>query len=266
MPIKKFFNGDVLTAEEVNTYLMDQSIVVFPNETARDLAFSDTDPALPELGGGGRLCYLADRQVVQYFSGELWVDSGQFTVADDFITNAKINTNAGIVDTKLSTISTAGKVANSATTATSSNTASAIVARDSSGNFSAGAITVSSASASGAISAGSISVSGNAVYHISTASVASGGSISTSNDGQLVELTGNNATLTVPGTGWIAGSQITIMQMGTGSASITFTGATDIKATPRVSASVVALRTQYSTATIINRGTSDWYVIGDLRS
>jgi hypothetical protein len=45
-----------------------------------------------------------------------------------------------IADSKLSTISTAGKVSNSATTATSANTASAIVARDASGNFSAGSI------------------------------------------------------------------------------------------------------------------------------
>jgi len=45
-----------------------------------------------------------------------------------------------IADTKLSTISTAGKVSNSATTATSANTLSAIVARDGSGNFSAGTI------------------------------------------------------------------------------------------------------------------------------
>ena len=45
-----------------------------------------------------------------------------------------------IADTKLNTISTAGKVSNSATTATSANTTSAIVARDASGNFSAGTI------------------------------------------------------------------------------------------------------------------------------
>jgi hypothetical protein len=45
-----------------------------------------------------------------------------------------------IADTKLSTISTAGKVSNSATTATSANTISTIVARDASGNFSAGTI------------------------------------------------------------------------------------------------------------------------------
>ncbi len=46
-----------------------------------------------------------------------------------------------IADTYLATIATAGKVSNSATTATSANTASAIVARDSSNNFSAGTIT-----------------------------------------------------------------------------------------------------------------------------
>lgn len=46
-----------------------------------------------------------------------------------------------IADSRLATISTAGKVANSATTATSANTASTIVLRDGSGNFAAGTIT-----------------------------------------------------------------------------------------------------------------------------
>jgi hypothetical protein len=57
------------------------------------------------------------------------------------IDNADINASAAIVDTKLATIATAGKVSNSATTATNANTASAIVARDASGNFTAGTIT-----------------------------------------------------------------------------------------------------------------------------
>ena len=57
------------------------------------------------------------------------------------LVNADIASAAAIVDTKLATIATAGKVSNSATTATSANTASAIVARDASGNFTAGTIT-----------------------------------------------------------------------------------------------------------------------------
>jgi microcystin-dependent protein len=62
-------------------------------------------------------------------------------LVDGTIVNADINASAGIADTKLATISTAGKVSNSATTATNANTANAIVARDASGNFSAGTIT-----------------------------------------------------------------------------------------------------------------------------
>jgi hypothetical protein len=65
------------------------------------------------------------------------------SITADSIVNADINASAAIADTKLATISTASKVSNSATTATNANTASAIVARDASGNFSAGTITAS---------------------------------------------------------------------------------------------------------------------------
>jgi hypothetical protein len=71
-------------------------------------------------------------------------DTGTVTstmITDGTIVNADINASAGIVDTKLATISTAGKVSNSATTAVSTNTVNAIVTRDGSGNFSAGTIT-----------------------------------------------------------------------------------------------------------------------------
>ena len=57
------------------------------------------------------------------------------------IVNADINASANIADSKLATISTAGKVQNSATTATSANTSSAIIARDASGNFAGGTFT-----------------------------------------------------------------------------------------------------------------------------
>lgn len=71
-------------------------------------------------------------------TGDITITTG---ITANTIVNADINTSAGIVDTKLATISTAGKVQNSATTATSANTASTIVERDGSGNFTATAIT-----------------------------------------------------------------------------------------------------------------------------
>lgn len=84
----------------------------------------------------------------------------------DSIVNADINASAGIVDTKLATISTAGKVSNSATTATDANTASAIVARDGSGNFSASTITAT--------------LNGNATNVTGTVAIGNGGTGQTS--------------------------------------------------------------------------------------
>jgi len=78
------------------------------------------------------------------FSGTVTLPSGTVTsamIADGTIVNADISSSAAIADSKLATISTASKVSNSATTATDANTASAIVARDASGNFSAGTVT-----------------------------------------------------------------------------------------------------------------------------
>jgi hypothetical protein len=62
------------------------------------------------------------------------------SIAAGAIVDADINSAAAIADTKLATISTSGKVSNSATTATSANTVNAIVARDGSGNFGANII------------------------------------------------------------------------------------------------------------------------------
>lgn len=75
-------------------------------------------------------------------SGEVTGTQSATIVASGVIDNDNISDTAGIVDTKLATISTPGKVDNTATTATSSNIVSTIVARDASGNFNAGAVTL----------------------------------------------------------------------------------------------------------------------------
>ncbi len=98
------------------------------------------------------------------------------TITNDAVTSAKIANgtivdediaNATITDAKLATITTPLKVSNSATTATATNTASAIVARDASNNFSAGTIT---AALTG-------NVLGNLTGNASTASSLAGGNL-----------------------------------------------------------------------------------------
>jgi len=118
------------------------------------------------------------------------------------VVNADISETAAIADTKLATISTAGKVSNSATTATNANTANAIVARDANGNFSANQIT---ANLTG-------NVTGNATNVSGTVAIANGGTGSTTAAGALVNLgaatsghTHTNATATVGGVAGVAG-------------------------------------------------------------
>jgi hypothetical protein len=91
-----------------------------------------------------------------------------------------------ITDTDLSTITTAGKVSNTATTATSANTANAIVARDASGNFTAGTIT-------GTLSGTASNVSG-------IVAVANGGTGLTSvgTNGQVLTSNGTSIAWTNP--------------------------------------------------------------------
>lgn len=95
--------------------------------------------ARSSLSGGTGITYSSSTGVITLNIPSSTVTSAM--IVNGTIVNDDINASAAIVDTKLATIATAGKVSNSATTATSANTASAIVARDASGNFTAGTIT-----------------------------------------------------------------------------------------------------------------------------
>ena len=63
---KLFNTGDVLTAAQVNTYLMQQSVMVFASSAARTTALSGV---LAE----GMLSYLQDTNAVEKYDGSSWV-------------------------------------------------------------------------------------------------------------------------------------------------------------------------------------------------
>ena len=63
---KLFNTGDVLLASEVNTYLMQQTVMVFANSTARTSALSGV---LAE----GMISYLADTNATEVYNGTAWV-------------------------------------------------------------------------------------------------------------------------------------------------------------------------------------------------
>jgi hypothetical protein len=61
---KVFAVGEVLTAADVNDYLMEQSISIFADATARDAQI--TSPI------EGMFCYLADTNELQFYNGSAW--------------------------------------------------------------------------------------------------------------------------------------------------------------------------------------------------
>jgi hypothetical protein len=61
---KVFSVSEVLTAADVNDYLMEQSIAIFSNSTARDAQISSPVE--------GQFCYLADSNVLQFYDGSSW--------------------------------------------------------------------------------------------------------------------------------------------------------------------------------------------------
>jgi len=69
---RTFSAGEVLTASNVQTYLMDQAIPVFASSTARDAAI--TSPA------EGQHCFLSDTDALQYYTGSAWVAAGGASV------------------------------------------------------------------------------------------------------------------------------------------------------------------------------------------
>jgi hypothetical protein len=153
-------------------------------------------------------------------------------IANDTIVNADINSSAGIVDTKLATISTAGKVANSATTAASANGNNTIVQRDASGNFSADTIT---ASLSGTATRATSIVGGSAgsvPYQTGTSAT---GMLGAGSNGHV--LTYNTAT-TAPVWQAISSGSVTLAGDVTGAANANSIG-TDAVTESKIAASAV---------------------------
>ncbi len=69
---RTFSAGEVLTAANVQTYLMDQAIPVFADATARDAAI--TSPS------EGQHCFLSDTDALQYYTGSAWIAAGGVSV------------------------------------------------------------------------------------------------------------------------------------------------------------------------------------------
>jgi hypothetical protein len=113
-------------------------------------------------------------------------------ILDGEIVNSDISTTAAIADSKLATITTAGKVSNSATTATTLNIPDTIVLRDSSGNLAANSFVISGGTSSqflkadGSVDTNNYLTSVPPVSRIASTREAFGLTLSDSNSGSII--------------------------------------------------------------------------------
>ncbi len=79
---KLFNTGDVLTAAQVNTYLMEQTVMVFADAAARTTALSG-------VVSEGMISYLKDTNAVEVYNGSAWVASDDPNAIQNTIVDAK---------------------------------------------------------------------------------------------------------------------------------------------------------------------------------
>lgn len=85
MPILNFTAGQVLTAAQVNTYLMTQAVQTFASSAARSSAIA--------TAVNGQVTFLQDTESLEFWNGSGWVS----------VNNSTINTVAGTAYTLLAT-------------------------------------------------------------------------------------------------------------------------------------------------------------------
>ena len=103
---RTFVDGDILTAAQVNTYLMEQSVMVFADAAARTSAI-----AAPSEG---MVTYLADNNLIEYYDGAAWqplldqdviAAKGDLIVGtgDDAVSSLAVGTNGQVLTADSST-------------------------------------------------------------------------------------------------------------------------------------------------------------------
>ena len=112
MPKKTFVSNEILTASDVNTYLMDQAVMVFDSASARNTAL----PSPTE----GMVVYLKDTDALQKRTASAWVDvntdSGKIsqvvsaTKTDTFSASTTSYTNITGLSASITPASTSSKI------------------------------------------------------------------------------------------------------------------------------------------------------------
>jgi len=251
--IKLFSTGAVLTAAQVNTYLMDQTIHRFATTSDRSSAYSAAGVTLAE----GMFSYIDATNKLYFYTGSAWEEVGAQIEAGE-VTNTEIAVSAGISLSKLAS-GTAGYVvlANGSGVPTYTSITGDISVTD------AGVTAISSGVIVDADVNASAAIAKSKIADVSISNKVADYTLSLTDKNKIIEMEVSSAnTLTVPPSStanFAVGAEVTVVQYGSGKTQIAAGSGVTIRATPGL-----YLRARYSSATLIKRATDEWYLIGDL--
>ena len=248
---KLFNTGDVLTAAQVNTYLNEQTVMVFASSAARTSALSGV---LAE----GMVSYLQDTNAVEVYNGSAWVGvsgAGDVTVVKAG-TGISVASGTGPIPVVTNTMATAVDAKGDLIVGTGADTFARLAVGTNGHTLVAdsGAATGLAYSAGIPVSFDAETASYNAVlgnaYQLVTMNVGS------ANNFQIP----TNASVAYP-----VGTVINVLQIGTGQTTIqaVTSGTTTINSTG-AAPTAPKLRARYSAASCIKAATDTWYVVGDI--
>jgi hypothetical protein len=236
---KTFTTGEVLTAGDVNGYLM-QGVLVFASEAARNSAITSPQE--------GQFAYTKDNNSLWYYTGSAWAASGA-TGDIEGVTVTSPLTGGG----------TSGTVTVGILSGTTSNL---------------GAVQLSDSTSSTSTTLAATANAVKTTYDLASAALpklltfnAQTGTTYTLVAGDADKLvTTSNAsaiTVTIPPSVFSAGQQINVQSIGVGLTSFAQGAGVTITSTG-ASASAPILRARYSAATIICTASNVFTIVGDL--
>jgi hypothetical protein len=236
---KTFTTGEVLTAGDVNGYLM-QGVLVFASEAARNSAITSPQE--------GQFAYTKDNNSLWYYTGSAWAASGA-TGDIEGVTVTSPLTGGG----------TSGTVTVGILSGTTSNL---------------GAVQLSDSTSSTSTTLAATANAVKTTYDLASAALpklltfnAQTGTTYTlvAGDADKLVTTSNGSaiTVTVPPSIFSAGQQINVQSIGVGLTSFAQGAGVTITSTG-ASASAPILRARYSAATIICTASNVFTIVGDL--
>jgi len=256
---KLFATGDVLTAAQVNTFLMEQAVMRFADSAARTTALSGV---LAE----GMVSYLQDTNSLEVYDGSDWVGATGDITALTAGTGITITSNTGPIPTVAintavtADLTTAQTLTNKTLTTPviSSITNTGTLTLPTSTDTLVGRATTDTLT-NKTLTSPVVSLATNAQTATYTAVLTDASklvtmSVATAND----FLIPTNANVAFP-----VGTVINVVQIGAGKTTIkaVTSGTTTISSTASVDPD---LRAQFSAASCVKVATDTWYIFGDI--